>query len=209
MRVDEHRLTPSLHIPSLSCSRQQRIDRATSLLLQAIAETFPCKRQAPTTACQKPVIWICSIATGAPPITCRSVRSICSTIPLLREPLRPEHIKPRLLGHWGTTPGLISSTPISIALIRAHDLERDLRLRARPWRAGYGRQHLSRRHLQRDLSRYRPRCRGLAQTVPPVLLSRRHSQPRGAGNAGLDPRGRRTRLRAAARLWRRASTIPI
>lgn len=26
--------------------------------------------------------------------------------PLLREPLRTEHIKPRLLGHWGTTPGL-------------------------------------------------------------------------------------------------------
>src|SRR6516162_8567333 len=26
--------------------------------------------------------------------------------PLLREPLQPEHIKPRLLGHWGTTPGL-------------------------------------------------------------------------------------------------------
>ncbi len=26
--------------------------------------------------------------------------------PLLREPLRPEHVKPRLLGHWGTTPGI-------------------------------------------------------------------------------------------------------
>ncbi len=26
--------------------------------------------------------------------------------PLLREPLKPEHTKPRLLGHWGTTPGL-------------------------------------------------------------------------------------------------------
>ncbi|MFY1691402.1 phosphoketolase family protein [Plantactinospora sp. WMMB782] len=26
--------------------------------------------------------------------------------PLLREPLRPEHVKPRLLGHWGTDPGL-------------------------------------------------------------------------------------------------------
>ena len=26
--------------------------------------------------------------------------------PLLREPLKPEHVKPRLLGHWGTTPGL-------------------------------------------------------------------------------------------------------
>ncbi len=26
--------------------------------------------------------------------------------PLLERPLRPEHVKPRLLGHWGTTPGL-------------------------------------------------------------------------------------------------------
>ncbi len=26
--------------------------------------------------------------------------------PLLREPLKSDHIKPRLLGHWGTTPGL-------------------------------------------------------------------------------------------------------
>src|SRR5215468_851457 len=26
--------------------------------------------------------------------------------PLLREPVKLDHIKPRLLGHWGTTPGL-------------------------------------------------------------------------------------------------------
>src|SRR5213594_1991480 len=26
--------------------------------------------------------------------------------PLLEQPLKPEHLKPRLLGHWGTTPGL-------------------------------------------------------------------------------------------------------
>ncbi|HKW60367.1 MAG TPA: phosphoketolase, partial [Candidatus Dormibacteraeota bacterium] len=26
--------------------------------------------------------------------------------PLLKAPLKLEHIKPRLLGHWGTTPGL-------------------------------------------------------------------------------------------------------
>lgn len=26
--------------------------------------------------------------------------------PLLKKPLCKEHIKPRLLGHWGTTPGL-------------------------------------------------------------------------------------------------------
>ena len=30
--------------------------------------------------------------------------------PLLRQPLTREHIKPRLLGHWGTTPVSISST---------------------------------------------------------------------------------------------------
>jgi XFP N-terminal domain len=30
--------------------------------------------------------------------------------PLLREPLRLEHIKQRLLGHWGTSPGLSSET---------------------------------------------------------------------------------------------------
>jgi xylulose-5-phosphate/fructose-6-phosphate phosphoketolase len=32
--------------------------------------------------------------------------------PLLREPLRPEDIKPRLLGHWGKSPGPASSTCI-------------------------------------------------------------------------------------------------
>jgi xylulose-5-phosphate/fructose-6-phosphate phosphoketolase len=43
--------------------------------------------------------------------------------PLLREPLRPEHIKPRLLGHWGTTPGLNLLYAHVNRLIRAHDLE--------------------------------------------------------------------------------------
>ncbi|EHK53221.1 phosphoketolase family protein, partial [Allomesorhizobium alhagi] len=40
--------------------------------------------------------------------------------PLLREPLRIEHVKPRLLGHWGTSPGL--------SFIYAH-LNRIIRLR--------------------------------------------------------------------------------
>ena len=44
--------------------------------------------------------------TGGPPTTCPSARSTCSTIRCLREPLKREHIKPRLLGHWGTSPGL-------------------------------------------------------------------------------------------------------
>ncbi|MBV9446032.1 MAG: phosphoketolase family protein [Streptosporangiaceae bacterium] len=42
--------------------------------------------------------------------------------PLLREPLRPEHIKPRLLGHWGTTPGLNLLYTHMNRLIKAHDL---------------------------------------------------------------------------------------
>jgi xylulose-5-phosphate/fructose-6-phosphate phosphoketolase len=43
--------------------------------------------------------------------------------PLLREPLRPEQIKPRLLGHWGTTPGLNLLYAHVNRLIRAHDLD--------------------------------------------------------------------------------------
>jgi xylulose-5-phosphate/fructose-6-phosphate phosphoketolase len=35
-----------------------------------------------------------------------SVGQICLyDNPLLKQPLTKEHIKPRLLGHWGTTPG--------------------------------------------------------------------------------------------------------
>ena len=43
--------------------------------------------------------------------------------PLLKKPLAKEHVKPRLLGHWGTTPGL--------NLIYAH-LNRAIRQRSLP-----------------------------------------------------------------------------
>jgi len=42
--------------------------------------------------------------------------------PLLHEPLRPEQIKPRLLGHWGTTPGLNLIYAHVNRLIQARDL---------------------------------------------------------------------------------------
>lgn len=42
--------------------------------------------------------------------------------PLLREPLKLEHIKPRLLGHWGTTPGLNFIYAHLNRVIKAHDL---------------------------------------------------------------------------------------
>src|SRR5690242_21040811 len=42
--------------------------------------------------------------------------------PLLRTPLKIEHVKPRLLGHWGTTPGLNFIYVHLNRVITAHDL---------------------------------------------------------------------------------------
>ena len=42
--------------------------------------------------------------------------------PLLTQPLTLEHIKPRLLGHWGTTPGLNFIYAHMNRVIKAHDL---------------------------------------------------------------------------------------
>jgi len=43
--------------------------------------------------------------------------------PLLREPLRLEHVKPRLLGHWGTSPGLNFLYAHANRVIRQQDLD--------------------------------------------------------------------------------------
>ena len=43
--------------------------------------------------------------------------------PLLHEPLSPEHIKPRLLGHWGTSPGLSFLYAHLNRVIRRDDLD--------------------------------------------------------------------------------------
>ncbi len=42
--------------------------------------------------------------------------------PLLKEPLKLEHVKPRLLGHWGTTPGLNFIYVHLNRVIKKHDL---------------------------------------------------------------------------------------
>src|SRR5262245_30666275 len=42
--------------------------------------------------------------------------------PLLKQPLKREHIKPRLLGHWGTTPGLNFIYVHLNRVIKEHDL---------------------------------------------------------------------------------------
>ena len=43
--------------------------------------------------------------------------------PLLREPLRPEHVKSRLLGHWGASPALSFLYTHLNRVIRAHNLD--------------------------------------------------------------------------------------
>src|SRR6201993_3996147 len=43
--------------------------------------------------------------------------------PLLKQTLTKDHIKPRLLGHWGTTPGLNFLYAHLNRIIRAHDLD--------------------------------------------------------------------------------------
>ena len=71
--------------------------------------------------------------------------------PLLREPLRPEHIKPRLLGHWGTTPGLNFVYAHLNRAIAARDLDLIYVMGPGPRRAGAGGGRLARGHLQRGL----------------------------------------------------------
>ena len=51
--------------------------------------------------------------------------------PLLKRPLAPDDIKPRLLGHWGTTPGLNFIYAHFNRLIKTYDLNVILRRRAR------------------------------------------------------------------------------
>jgi len=43
--------------------------------------------------------------------------------PLLKEPLKPEHVKNRLLGHWGSSPGLAFTYLHFMRLIKKYDLD--------------------------------------------------------------------------------------
>ena len=122
--------------------------------------------------------------------------------PLLREPLRFEHVKPRLLGHWGTTPGL---NFVYVARQPRHQRarpRRHLRRRPRPRRPGV----VANAYLEGTYSEVYPDvsqdARGMQHALPAVLLPRRHPQPRRARDARQHPRGRRARLRAQPRVRR-------
>ena len=126
--------------------------------------------------------------------------------PLLREPLRAgAHQAPpaRALGHdAGTQLRLRAPEPRDPRARPGRHLHR----RARPRRTRPGRERLPRGHLHGGLPAHRPRRGGPAQAVPPVLLPRRHPEPRRPRDARLDPRGRRARLLRSCTPTERPST---
>ena len=122
--------------------------------------------------------------------------------PLLREPLEAEHIKPRLLGHWGTTPGLNFIYVHLNRLIKKYDL--NMIYITGPGHGGPG--LVANTYLEGTYSEVYPNMPagrgGDEAPVQAVFVSRRNSQPRGAGNAGLDSRRRRAGLFDGPRLRR-------
>ena len=120
--------------------------------------------------------------------------------PLLRQPLALEHVKPRLLGHWGTTPGLNFIYAHLNRVINAHDL--NIVYMCGPGHGGPA--LVANTYLEGTLlgalPRYLRGCRGAAKAGQAVLLPRRHSEPRGRRGSRLDPRGRRARVRGVARV---------
>ena len=123
--------------------------------------------------------------------------------PLLREPLKPEHIKDRLLGHWGASPGLAFTYIHLNRLIKNHDL--DMIFMAGP---GTARRACSGPvYLEGSYSEIYPDKSEDEEGLREFF--KQFSFPGGIGShctpetPGLDPRRRRTRLRAVPRLRRR------
>ena len=109
--------------------------------------------------------------------------------PLLREPLRPEHIKPRLLGHWGTSPGL---SFIYVHLNRLiQDTDADVIYLTGPGHGGPA--IVANVYLEGTYSEIYPEVSqdtaGLRRSLPPVLDAGRHPEPRQRHDPRFDSRG--------------------
>ena len=107
--------------------------------------------------------------------------------PLLREPLKLEHMKPRLLGHWGSDAGQAFTYIHFNRLIKKYDL--NAIYISGP---GHGAPAvLSQAYLEGTYSEIYPEksedVAGTAALLQAVLFSRRHRQPRHARNARQHP----------------------
>jgi xylulose-5-phosphate/fructose-6-phosphate phosphoketolase len=96
--------------------------------------------------------------------------------PLLKEPLKIEHIKPRLLGHWGTTPGLNFIYVHLNRLIEKYDL--DMIYIAGPGHGGPG--IVANTYLEGTYSKYYPNISQDAEGIK--KLFKQFSFPGGIGS---------------------------
>ena len=123
--------------------------------------------------------------------------------PLLRQPLTPEAHQAPPAGTLGHDAGAQFHLRAPQPHYQAGRPRRDLHRRAGPRRARGGREYLSGRDVQRAVSRGVAGSRRAPAAVQAVLLPGRHSEPCGAGDARLHPRGRRAGLLADPRVRRR------
>ena len=144
-----------------------------------------------------------STPIGERPTTCRWARSTCSTTHCCASRSSPTDVKPRLLGHWGTTPGLNFIYAHMNRVIRNWDL--DAIYVIGPGHGGPA--AVANAYLEGTYSEVYPHITrdedGLAQVVPPVQLPWRHPVSRRPRDAGLHPRRRGAWLRALPRVRRR------
>ena len=123
--------------------------------------------------------------------------------PLLKEPLTLAHVKPMLLGHWGTTPGQNFIYVHLNRVIKKYDL--DMIYVSGPGHGGPA--VVGNTYLEGTYSEVYPNISrdeaGPQEAFHAVLVSGRHSEPRIPGMPGIDPRGRRARLLAQSLVRRR------
>ena len=122
--------------------------------------------------------------------------------PLLREPLLPEHVKPRLLGHFGTVPGLNLVCAHAEPGHQGAGPRRGVRRRAGPRRPRPERVRLARGHLLRA---WRATSLATPRAWPPSSVS---SRSQAACPATARPR-RRARSTRAASSATRSSTRSV
>ena len=122
--------------------------------------------------------------------------------PLLREPLKMEHLKRDIVGHWGTCPGQnFIYTHLNRAIVK-YDL--DMIYISGPGHGGSA--MVAQDYLDGSYSEIYPNISqdavGMKRLFTPVLLPRRHPQPCGAGDPRLHQRGGRAGLLPGPRLRR-------
>ena len=120
--------------------------------------------------------------------------------PLLREPLQPGHVKPRLLGHWGTTPGLNLIYAHLNRLIRSRDL--DVIYVIGPGHGGPA--VVANAYLEGTYTETYPHVgrdeAGMRQLFQQFSFPGGIPSPRRPRDTRVDPRGRRARLLARPRV---------